>query len=343
MEKYLIMGAGNQAFAMASHIVQNGDMVNIWNIREESIKKICNTKQIHCTGIIDNVFTIHEASTNIDDVICDTILISTPAVAHKTLARVLAKKVSSKNTILLSPGRTFGVIEFTEELKKNGCKSLPKIAELQTILYTCRKINEDTVHLFALKDNVAISSIENNLDEILNALPKCMTTRLKKAESFVETSLGNVGMILHCAPVLLNIGWIESSQDFKYYKEGISESVSKVVEKLDQERLFIAEKLGYPIESVSDWMKRIYYCDGDNLHEVIQSNKYYEDILAPTAIDYRYLNEDIPFGLVPLESVAKDLNIELPLTTLLIDLANIIMEKDYRKEGRMITIHDYLK
>lgn len=344
MSKYLIMGAGNQAFAMASQFVKNGHEVNIWNMHEDTIKKIKETKVVKCNGVIEGEFQINNVSTNIDDVLCDVIFVTTPATGHKPIAQVLAKKVCSDNTIIITPGRTFGIIEFTEELKRNGCESLPKIAETQTILYTCRKSSDDSVNLYALKDKMLISSVNNkDLDYILSVVPKCYSEYLIKADSFIQTSLGNVGMLLHCAPVLMNVGWIESKNDFSYYKEGISPTVAHIVEKLDKERLEVATKLGFNVESVTDWMRRIYNCDGKDLFEVIQNNNKYNNITAPTTLNYRYLDEDIPFGLVPLESIAKKLNINVKITTLLIDLACEIMEKDYRKEGRIIeNINKYI-
>jgi hypothetical protein len=41
---------------------------------------------------------------------------------------------------------------------------------------------------------------------------------------------------------------------------------------------------------------------------------------------------------VPLEYVAKQKGIETPLTTLVIDMANAIMGKDFRKIGRRYEI-----
>ena len=50
--------------------------------------------------------------------------------------------------------------------------------------------------------------------------------------NIARTSLANIGMILHCAPVLMNIGWIENGKvAFKYYYDGISQTVAKYIEK----------------------------------------------------------------------------------------------------------------
>ena len=107
--KILIMGCGNQALAMASHLIKNGNIVNIWNNSLETIKKLKQEKIIKCEGYINGNFELNKISTNIDEVLEKVILIATPATAHKTLAKVLAKKVDSNYTIILNPGRTFGI------------------------------------------------------------------------------------------------------------------------------------------------------------------------------------------------------------------------------------------
>lgn len=344
MNKYLIIGAGNSAFAMASHIISNGDKVNIWNRSFKTIKELISNKTISCYGVIKGKFQVDKISTNIDDVLCDVIFVTTPASSHKDIARMLATKVTEKQIILLCPGRTFGIIEFYQELKKNGCVSLPKIVEMQTIIYTCRKAFNNSVFIYALKENVLISTIDGNFDYVMINLPDCIRKHLVCADSFIRTSLGNVGMILHCVPVLMNIGWIEmENNDFKYYIDGISQTIAKILEKLDEERMIVASKLGYELESITDWMKRTYGCDGNSLYEVIQNNEYYKEILAPSIIGSRYIEEDVPCGLVPLESVAKELGVDVSITTLFINLANIVMNKDYRSVGRNIkNIRDYM-
>ena len=57
--------------------------------------------------------------------------------------------------------------------------------------------------------------------------------------------------------------------------------------------------------------------------------------MAPVSIHNRFIDEDIPYGLVPLEDTAKKLNIEVPIATAIISFANMIMGKDYRAEGRL--------
>jgi len=62
----------------------------------------------------------------------------------------------------------------------------------------------------------------------------------------MKTSLDNIGAIFHPAVTVLNAGRIESTNgDFDYYTEGITPSVAMILEKIDQERVCVAEGLGF--------------------------------------------------------------------------------------------------
>ena len=76
---------------------------------------------------------------------------------------------------------------------------------------------------------------------------------------------------------------------------------------MDDERLNVAEKMGYPVESVTEWMKRTYNVGGNNLYECIKNNDAYKEIDAPPSLESRYILEDVPNGLVPIEYIGKKL------------------------------------
>ncbi len=335
-KEYLIIGGGHQGLTMAAHFSLNGEKVNLWNRTLGNIQTVYETKKIHCAGEIEGTATVNKVSTDINEVWTDIIMVTTPAIAHKDIARIIAHKVTDNTIIILNPGRTLGAMEFKDQLKKAGCIHNPKIAETQTIVYTCRRDLSNEVTIFALKNDVMIAALDNRyINEVMEAVPNCIKNHFKTVDSFIQTSFGNIGMILHCAPVLMNIGWIESEvAEFEYYYDGISKSVAEFLEKMDLERLKVAKALGYDLESTKDWLKRSYGVNGTSLYECIRENVYYKGIYAPKSINHRYIQEDIPCGLVPLEYVGKQKGIETPLTSLVIDLANAVMEKDFRETGR---------
>lgn len=339
-DSVFVCGGGHQGLSMAAHLALNNVNVTMWNRSANHIREIMDTREIFCKGIVEGTAKIKNASTVMKEVVSDFVMITTPSSAHKDIARELAPFVHKDMIVILNPGRTFGAIEFVKTLVECGVKELPHIAETQTIVYTCRRGPKNNTNILALKQGVKIAAIKgSDICHIMNRMPDCLKPYFVISNSILETSLTNVGMVLHCAPVMMNIGWIETSKvDFKYYYDGISPSVAGFLEKIDSERQAVAGAVGCPIESVADWLRRTYKCEGSNLFECIQNNDSYREIDAPPTIQCRYIFEDVPNGLVPIETLGNELGVKTPNISIIIDLASSVMNKDFRENGRAFSL-----
>ncbi len=331
-----VCGAGHQGLSMAAHLALNGVKVNLWNRTRENIQEVIDTGTIHCSGIVNGEAYISKASSDIADVVADFVMVTTPSSSHKQVARKLAPFAHSDMAIVLNPGRTFGAIEFAEEMKRSGVKEMPQIAETQTIVYTCRKSGKNSTSILALKNDVKIAALRgSDIQRILSLMPDCLEPYFTPVESVALTSLSNIGMVLHCAPVMMNVGWIEcETVEFKYYYDGISRSVARLLEKIDAERQAVAMAGGYEVESLRQWLERTYLVEGNDLFECIQNNEAYREIDAPPTLNSRYIFEDVPNGLVPVEAMGQEFGVSTPNITMIIDLACSVMETDYRATGR---------
>ncbi len=343
-EKISIIGAGNSGLTMAAFFAKYNHKVKLWNRTFKNIEQLKKEKFITITGAIEGKFQISQISEKIEKALknVDWIFITTPANSHKSIILEMSDYLMPNSIIVLSPGRTFGIIEAEKVLKLKNKKNL--LAESQTIIFTCRKTDYNKVNLIELKENVLLSAKNTELTDIIfNKLPDCMKKYYKPAKNYLQTSLGNVGMILHCLPLLLNVGWVETKRTkFKYYYEGITPSIAGLLEKLDNERLLVAKKLNLKVDSLIDWFKRSYLVDCDNIYECIRNTTAYNNIDAPKTINHRYLLEDVATGLVPLEYLAKQLGLKLKTTNLIIDLASEILNFDFREKGRKIDIQDII-
>ena len=336
--KVTVIGAGNSGLAMAAHLSSQGNKVTLWNRSRKTISKLMKTRLIRCEGVLNGKIPIYKVTDDIKTALKnpDIILITTPANSHRELAQLIAKNIKKSAVIVLNPGRTFGALEFNHIYKKFNKDYAPIIGETQTIIYTCRKTDADAVNIIAFKDSVLIASLDNTPnDTIISFLPECIQEYFYPADSIIQTSIGNVGMVLHCAPLLLNAGWTESkTNNYKYYYDGITPTVSAFIENIDMERISVASALGYKVDSTREWLMKTYHVTGNSIYECIQNNKAYRTIDAPSSLWHRYIFEDVPFGLVPLEAVGLQLGLNMTYTTLTVDLASKLLNEDFRKEGR---------
>lgn len=340
MEAIAVLGAGNSGLAMSAHLALEGHSVRLWNRSAENITRLRETKVIHCTGVISGEATLQLVTNDLGEALygVDLILVTTPANSHRELAARMAKHLTDEKTVILNPGRTFGAIEVEYTLSKHHAPLMPLIAETQTIIYTCRKVSEDSVVILSLKEQVFLSTrTRTGTKKALEQFPSCLQEHFLLADNLAQTSLGNVGPVLHCLPVLLNTGWIENNKvDFKYYYDGITPTIANYLEKLDRERLDIAIRVGVKLESVVEWMQRSYRIRGHSLFECIQNNIAYKTIDAPRSLQHRYIFEDIPYGLVPFESLGQLVEANMSIIPKVIDFATEFLDFDFRANGRTL-------
>ncbi len=338
--KVTVIGAGNSGLAMAAHVSLGGHQVTLWNRTRATIAALIDRPVINCDGVIDGQVPIHCVTSDIRKALEDPelILITTPANAHRELAELIARNIQKEALIILNPGRTLGALEFRMVFEAFNQEVKIDIAEAQTIIYTCRKTAPDSVHIIALKSDVLLSTFKASENVALLArLPDCIRDFFLPARSMIETSIGNVGMILHCAPLLLNAGWTENETNiYRYYYDGITPTVSGLLEKMDCERIAVSQALNHPVESTRDWLKRTYHIEGDSLYECLQNNEAYKQIEAPSTLLHRYIFEDVPCGLVPLEAVGRRHGVDMTHVSLIVDLASRLMGVDFRQTGRKL-------
>lgn len=157
-------------------------------------------------------------------------------------------------------------------------------------------------------------------------------------DSVVEAALHNPNLIVHTVGAIMSIPRIEYTKgEYWMYKEVFTPHVWNIVLSLDNEKMSVLEKLG---------LKRLPYVEACKIRN---SNDEECDALAvffdyaqnsspkgPDAPDSRYITEDVPEGLVLLESLGKILGINTPTCSSLIDLSNAALNTDFRKTGRSI-------
>ena len=339
MSNIAVIGAGNGGQAMAAFLALKGYRVNLYNRTASRIAAIKEEGGIHLSGLYKGYGKLNKVTTSIQDAIDDVelIMVVTPAIAHKYLAEEMEPYLVDGQKIVLNPGRTGGALEFNNILKEHGCRANVIISEAQTFIYASRVIGPAQARIFGMKKRVSISALPSNrtrevVDMLFEVFPQFLPV-----ENVLKTSLDNIGAIFHPAPTLLNMAWIESTQGkFNYYQDGISPSISKIMRKIDQERIAIATAMGVEPISAKDWLRMSYGVRGKDLYDLLQNNMNYHGIKAPGNIKHRYIFEDVPMSLVPIASIGRKFNVETPTINLIIDLANIVFDTDFRKEGRTV-------
>lgn len=333
---FAVVGAGNVGKAMAAHLSLLGYKVNLFNRTEKNILHLKKDNIISVCGVIEGHAKINLITSDIRKAIedVDLIMVTTPASGHKNIADLMGPYLHENQIVVLNPGRTLGALEFSRNLHKYNKENI--VAETQTILYTTR-FCDMKADVFAIKRKVPLAAFPACKTEEIHDVLKDIYPEFTRAKDTFETGLANVGAILHPTPTLLNIGWIENSKTpFKYYYEGITQSIARYLESIDLERTKIAHALGYDTPSVKEWLHEAYGVTGSNLYETLQNNVAYQKIDAPQTIRHRYIYEDVPTGLVPISSIGHMMLISTPNINAVINLASNITGINFWQCGRTL-------
>lgn len=333
---YCIIGAGNGGIAMAGYLSMMGYSVNLYNRTPERLFPLMKEKTISLTGEVEGFGILNKVTSDIKEAVedMDVIMVTIPAMGHSEIAKEMAPYLKDGQIIILNPGRTGGALEVYETLLRERKRNNIVVAEAQTFIYAVRAEESTNAHIYKSKKEVSLAAIPATKTDHVLELINPVYPQFIAAKDILETSINNYGAIFHPAPTLLNSGHIERNIPFDYYIEGITPSVANVLVKIDKERMEIGKMLQIDTVSASTWLEDSYGARGNNLYEVIQNTPAYRGLRAPGSLETRYIHEDVPYSLVPMESIAILLGIKTPGISSIIDIAECVTGQDFRELGR---------
>ncbi|MDZ7271468.1 MAG: NAD/NADP octopine/nopaline dehydrogenase family protein [candidate division KSB1 bacterium] len=337
--RFCVLGAGHGGLAMAGHLALMGFQVNLFNRGRRRIQPVQERGGIRLEGEVKGFGKVALASTDIAECLegVDVLMVVVPATGHRYMAEVCAPHIKGHQIVVLNPGRTGGALEFMHVLRQHGVQELPFIAEAQTFLYASRALGPAHAKIFSIKAAVPLATlpaywIPGVLKVINRAFPQFVP-----GDNVFKTSFDNIGAVFHPALTVLNAAWIEETHgDFEYYVQGASRSVTRVLERIDKERLDVAAALGIRAMSARNWLYTAYSATGKDLYEAMHDNPGYVGIKAPDRLHHRYIDEDVPMSLVPIASIGEMLKVETPTIKAIIHLASLMRGVDFWEKGRTV-------
>jgi len=346
IKKIAVISSGNGGQSMAAYFSYLGYKVALYAREAERVDMFPDFKFV-LTGEVNAEVELDLISSNMEEVIknAELIMVTTPAQYHPIVARAMAMHLKDGQAVVLNPGRTFGTLAFSKVLAECGSKADIMLGETDTFTFTCRCPKLRHPQIFKIKDAVRLAAHDNKYaNKLLNMMHEIFKM-YSLAENILYTGFSNIGMIFHPMPILMNITRVEAKEDFKFYVQGISPLVAGILEKMDLERVTVANAYGAAVPSARRWLEECYGSRGNTLYEQIQNTEAYKTVLAPTDIDTRYIFEDILTGCVPTSCAGKAAGIKTEVLDTLINWASILYGRDFRAEGRnekLIDFDDYL-
>ena len=334
--RFCVMGAGNGGLAMAGHLGLMGFEVSLYNRSGGRIEPVRMRGGVELHGEVTGFGRVALATTDVEEALAgrDVVMVVVLANGHRDVAEACAPHLTDGQVVVLNPGRSFGAIEFHQSLRSCGCTADVVVAEAQSFIYISRVTGPGEARIFGIKNAIPVAAIQaHRTPEVLHRLGSAFP-QFVAAPDVLSTSLDNMGTVFHPAQVILNAGWVESGGEFEFYRQGATASVAEVLERLDSERVAVAEALGVNAMTARNWLYFAYGVHGADLREALTANPGYSGVLAPKAIRHRYITEDVPTSLVPIASLGRKFGQPTPTMDSIIHLACVMMGEDYWETGR---------
>jgi len=167
------------------------------------------------------------------------IFITVPSNGHNDIISLLRGHDLAKHTLVVMPGNCFG------DLAREEGINAKTIVETNSSPYSSRVVDGPKVHVRGLKETLEIGAAAPIGRVFRQAIEESfsvpLTWRLNELEIVMRQPNGTV----HPAATLMNLGRVESTGgDFYFYRDGMTPSVCRVIEAVDNERIKVAVAFG---------------------------------------------------------------------------------------------------
>jgi opine dehydrogenase len=337
--KISVLGAGAGGTALAFDCAAHGHDVRVFDFEQfpDNIAKIAEQGGIHAEGDISGFAKIAWSGHDIDEALQDAELIYVvgPAYSTEPFGEAVAGKLKEGQTVIVTPGSCGGALAFKRAAGLEVDNDSIRVAETSTLHYAVRLTEPGKVRVFLkLKAGNLLAALPGKHTGDILELISDVYPSMEPAESVLQTSLQNANPIIHPAVTLSNAARIEmTGGDFLFYEEGVSDSVGRLIEALDNERITIGKALGITVLPDPVMGMRQGYMLESNYGNGYRKAPGFLGIGAQPQLDHRYLNEDVGYGLVFMSKLGQQIGVATPGIDAVINVATIVMARDYRAEA----------
>ena len=346
--RFAVLGTGNSGQAYAADITLKGYSVNLAEVPEfeDNLRAIEKKGGIDISGDAGNGFAkLNMITTDLKEAVrgVDVIIIGGSAYAHEPFSKALANHFEDGQFILFTSN--FGALRFKKWMHEFGVTTRVTPVESMSLLYATRANEPGVVACFGVKNQLPAAALPAGRTGEFLSLINPVFPQFTAAENVWTTSINNLNPIVHPPMVLFNAGRIEATggKGWNLYAEGATESVCKVMLGMDAERMSLLKKIssdGIPFKNSLETLYAQYSLEKNSLSETIRQSPIHSDpaMLTPSAVNTRYLNEDLPYGLSPWSSIGRMWDIATPKVDAVIQIASTMTDVDYFTEG--LTVDD---
>ncbi|NIP18418.1 MAG: opine dehydrogenase [Xanthomonadales bacterium] len=335
-----VLGAGAGGTAVAFDCANHGHEVRLFDLPQfpANIEAIADSGGINAEGDISGFAPVVYAGHDVDEALdaAQLIYVVGPAYSTEPFGAAVAGKLEPGQTVVVSPGSCGGALAFKKAAGLAVEDDSIRLAETSTLHYAVRLTAPGRIRVFLkLRAGNLLAALPSRLTGEVLELVADVYPGMEPAASVLQTSLQNANPVIHPAVTLANAARIEGTGgDFLFYEDGVTDSVGRLIETVDNERIVVGRALGIEVLPDPELGMRQGYMLENNYGAAYREAPGFRGIGAQPQLDHRYLNEDVGYGLVFMSGLGRQLGVPTPSMDAIINLSSVLMARDYAIEAK---------
>jgi opine dehydrogenase len=321
----LVIGGGGIGMAAAVLEAAHEQKVLLFTRRQTSMPE---TRIINSIGkILPGTYSIH-CSSNLLSLAASNrgflphrVIIGCRGNDIEDIAKRLTPFVHKNMSILLMCSSRFAASFFLETLENLGVKTenLPGVADFKTPPFVSRANSDNTVNISAFKEKAPIAAQTPEETARIIQDHKHVFPNLVAIQSSLELNLRKCDDIIHLPLLATRWNDVETIKDHNIYRTATART-TKLITNLDRERIKIGNYFDLDLIDVCAGYQESYGTPGPTLLDHFNQIPAYANATIQNPY-HRFLFEDVPYGAVPLQSIARFAGVETPLLDAFITLS----------------------
>jgi len=333
-----VVGMGMGGKGLAAELGLAGYRLRVHDINEDEIRDIGLNGGIKVKGRKQDFAPVETATTELETAVrgAEVVIVCTWGTQHAQVARDLAPLLVDGQLILLIQGNAGGALLVRNELALAGCRAQVDVAEFDGYPYMMTVLAPDSVLLTTSKESLQMAALPATRNDAVMAMIGEAFPMAEAAPNILHTAFSDLGAVLHVAPMVTNVGFVESDREYHHYTDGFTPSVIRLAVALDNERIAVSRAYGIPAEPVDDWIFHTYSVREDSLYETIQrlAITHYKHCPRPRSLGYRFLSQDLSCASVTFAALGDVVGVDTPITDSVITMSSALTGIDYWGIGR---------
>lgn len=331
-----VLGTGGAALGYAALLVTKGHEVVMFSLSGQGGHGLRASK-ITASGAIETSFSV-DVQLSLQDAVHGAagIIVASPANAHRLLMDGLSPLLASGQHVLVSAELSMSGAYLARKIGSEVAGV--SITSLATTLMLGRRTGTSSVMVGGIREaNDAWAWPPERMSEALDFWRFLFGDCLSPVASHYAIALSNLNPPAHMANALCNFTRIEKGEAWANY-DGITESVARLIEALDVERLTVAEAFGLSVRSVERHYQLSFGLErGSNLAQMAaEVHQRRQGPPGPTSVDTRFVTEDIPFGIAFVEHLGRSKCVPTPLHSAGLYIFSAMYGRNFRFENDLI-------